>query len=761
MQDEHTTASGPGLPANDAAAGAHAFRVGSKVNGYTLVEYLASGGMGDVFEARLVDHDRLRHARYALKLSKTSIGDEEAEVLQRLNHPHIVRLHDAGEVTDALGQKRQYVVMQLLEGATKLTDYASAKGLAVVDRIRLIITACEALEYAAPVAHHLDVKPSNILVDRFDTLYVCDFGGASRRADSIPEMGLQTPEYCAPEQLLRTKSNLDERSDVYALAVTLFELLAGVLPIDVDRGMPREAIAAAKKQTPRSLAQLCDGCDPQLQRIVARALAYEAEARYASLRDFREALEGWIERARSPRERLRRALRTRPLARFAGVVLLAALLGTAVGGWLLAPASTRVLAWESRVALPQASPTPSDELSGVVLLALPAGDEIASLAAELGLQRVDARSPPTWRRVYAELCRALGGQCRAIVFDLFFPTEHEADAEFADALRGAMASGTPVVAGSQRRDTDSDGKPVMSKQIWDAGVHWGYITLAGHLETIRVPLLTDDGARQYPSLALAGVAAAIQPGAYPSFDLTDDEQIRVRFWTRSESERPGSRRALTEQALVIPTAIQPFDDLPPAAWLRGFRQTDLVAWQQPRLPSEAVRAGSTIPLRDVLLPGVDRAPLNDKIVLVFDAARERPIPTSYGMMQPAYIHAATMDAVLAGSTLRLWTARQHLVAAACAAFGGAALSIAAVALATPRTRRSALQPYLFVAVGLGVVLVGGVVSHAVGTRLAAHHGQLASPAPAALALACSVTLALLLEAAARRFARPHDAGATR
>ena len=270
----------------------------------------------------------------------------ERGILARLEHPGIARMLDAGVADDGT----PYLVMELVEGRT-ITQACRESRASVDERLALFLEVCSAVEYAhRNLVVHRDLKPSNVLVDGAGRVKLLDFGIAKLLApggEATPSqptlLRALTPQYAAPEQV--TGGAITTATDVYALGVLLFELLAGRLPYSLaDQSpftveqaivgaepvrLPQAAIADASRPEGARLARRLAG---DLERIVQRAMAKEPERRYPSVEalasDLHRHLQGRPVEARgdSPVYRMRKFARRHRLALVLSAVALAALM---------------------------------------------------------------------------------------------------------------------------------------------------------------------------------------------------------------------------------------------------------------------------------------------------------------------------------------------------------------------------------------------------------------------------------------------------
>jgi len=232
--------------------------VGQTIGDCRIDRVIAAGGMGVVYLAEQQQPRRL----VALKLLRAGVASEsslrrleyEAEILARLRHPNIAEIHEAGTHVGL-----PYFVMEYIEDALPITEYADARRLSTRDRLKLIEQACEAVHYGHQRGViHRDLKPANILVDEAGRVKVIDFGIARATDADIALTTLQTEtgqligtlQYMSPEQCAADPHEIDVRSDVYSLGVVLYELLCGRLPYNVTGATLASAARVICEQTP-------------------------------------------------------------------------------------------------------------------------------------------------------------------------------------------------------------------------------------------------------------------------------------------------------------------------------------------------------------------------------------------------------------------------------------------------------------------------------------------------------------------------------
>src|SRR5580658_7798664 len=277
------------------------------VNGaFQIQQKIGSGGMGAVYKAFQPELNRLvavkiLHPKLADRKDLVSRFGREARALSQLSHPNTVRVFHYGELEDG----PLYIIMEFLEGRN-LNQTVRVEGPLTTERaLPILIQACGALDEAHKAGIiHRDLKPENIFLVQNavhrDFPKLLDFGLAKvgeqqLRPGSVvltqEGMVFGTPEFMSPEQA--QGKTLTAASDVYSLAVILYEVLTGKLPFDAKNAM--EHIQHHVTGKPISINQRAPGkhFPPLLEQIVHRALAKRPEDRFATAADFGTALQ-WV-----------------------------------------------------------------------------------------------------------------------------------------------------------------------------------------------------------------------------------------------------------------------------------------------------------------------------------------------------------------------------------------------------------------------------------------------------------------------------------
>lgn len=295
--------------------------------GITLVRLIAGGGMSEVYEGLRGDQRvavKLLHATSQVSRNFVQALVHEAELMQRLQHPNLLEVLDAGQVSE----EAYFIVMPYASGGTLRQRLAQlrARGKFMSEREALQIAhqVAKALEYVhAQGIVHRDIKPSNILfTDTNASAKLADFGVATELEEALRSnaraLVLGTPEYASPEQ---ARGHADVRADLYALGIVLYEMLSGAPPFQGKT--PNETLSlhatAPLPSLPRSVS-------PQTLNVLLKATAKNPLHRFQSAREMRQAIEKAL--AHLPIEQVRRvfsqALR---LVLFAASLIAVALVG--------------------------------------------------------------------------------------------------------------------------------------------------------------------------------------------------------------------------------------------------------------------------------------------------------------------------------------------------------------------------------------------------------------------------------------------------
>ena len=259
---------------------------------YRIVDAIGAGGMGVVYKAHDPRIDRIVALKTIRReLLSTQAAEEvvarfrrEAMAAGRLSHPGIVSVYDYGEE-----ESTSYIVMEYAPGVA-LSDLAGeGRCLGAREASTLLGQLLDALEYAhAHSVVHRDIKPSNLLISADSRLKITDFGIARIDSGRLTRTGtpVGTPVYMAPEMYLGESG--DHRADLFSTGVVFYELLTGALPFE---GETLGALAYNVCHTPHvPVSQRTPGLPAGFDRVIDRALAKRADARYASARAFADAV---------------------------------------------------------------------------------------------------------------------------------------------------------------------------------------------------------------------------------------------------------------------------------------------------------------------------------------------------------------------------------------------------------------------------------------------------------------------------------------
>ena len=260
--------------------------LGTMLSGrYEVLKRVGSGGMADVYMAK--DHKLNRNV--AVKVLKSEyVEDEkflkkfetEAQAVARLSHPNIVNIYDVG-IEDGIN----YIVMELAEGIT-LKEYIRKKGyLSPKETVEISTQIASAISHAHK-NHiiHRDIKPQNILVSDTGIIKDTDFGIAKATSSNTvtsTATAMGSVHYISPEQ---AKGRFcDEKSDIYSLGITMYEMVTGHVPFDHENGVTIALMHLQNEITPPS--QIRDGIPDSLEKIILKCTMKKPEERYQTADD--------------------------------------------------------------------------------------------------------------------------------------------------------------------------------------------------------------------------------------------------------------------------------------------------------------------------------------------------------------------------------------------------------------------------------------------------------------------------------------------
>jgi serine/threonine protein kinase len=260
---------------------------------YAVLGFLGRGGFASVYQVRSASLQRFE----ALKVLHESHGEEsefvqrfrqEARVAASLEHPSIVKVYDFGHVEGTL-----WYSMQFVEGPSLSAEIATRGTFDDEAAARIMVPLLDALDYShARGVVHRDIKPDNVLLDKRGRPFLMDFGIAKIDESLVKTQAgfiLGSPAYLSPEQL--RGQPLDGRTDVYSLGVTLYQMLAGIIPYRTEN---MSALGRRLTEDAPRLSGRREGIHPELERIVHRSLERDRDARYANAAEMRDDLEAFL-----------------------------------------------------------------------------------------------------------------------------------------------------------------------------------------------------------------------------------------------------------------------------------------------------------------------------------------------------------------------------------------------------------------------------------------------------------------------------------
>lgn len=270
---------------------------GQMLGAYRIIEQVGEGGMATVYKAYQASMDR--HVAIKVLPLELAKNDEfvqrfqqEARIIAKLEHPHILPVFDYGEENGIV-----YFAMRYLDTGT-LKDKLLSETLSLDEVNNIFIQLAGALGYAhAQGVVHRDLKPANVLVDANGKLFLTDFGIAKILESASPSLTqtsavMGTPTYISPEQA--SALPIDQRTDIYSLGVMLYEMVTGQVPFVADTPL---GVIIKHLSEPLPLPSLVNPeISPAIEQVLLKALAKETQDRFSNVAEFvsawKQALQG-------------------------------------------------------------------------------------------------------------------------------------------------------------------------------------------------------------------------------------------------------------------------------------------------------------------------------------------------------------------------------------------------------------------------------------------------------------------------------------
>lgn len=264
---------------------------GQMLGPYRIINQIGQGGMATVYKAYQASMDR----NVAIKVLPSQLAQsqefiqrfqQEARIIAKLEHPHILPVFDYGE-----SEGITYFVMRYLDAGTLSEKMQKGRPLPLEEIDRLFTQLAEALNYAHGFGIiHRDLKPSNALIDSQGNLFLTDFGIAKLLETASPRLTqtdaiMGTPAYISPEQARADKVN--QRSDIYSLGIILYEMVTGRVPFVAET--PLAVILKHVSDPLPPPSSIKPDIPEAIEKVVLRALAKQPEDRYATVSEFLSA----------------------------------------------------------------------------------------------------------------------------------------------------------------------------------------------------------------------------------------------------------------------------------------------------------------------------------------------------------------------------------------------------------------------------------------------------------------------------------------
>ncbi len=598
---------------------------------FRLLRKLGEGGQATVWQA---DDVRLGQ-QVAVKILPAHLAAnpdrrrqliDEVKTARKVTHPNVCRVHDIVASTDG-----DLVAMEYVEGGDLAQELARIGKLPwekAVDVMRQVASGLGAIHAGGII--HRDLKPGNILFDHAGTARISDFGLALA-ARSIEGHGARagTVPYMSPEQ--RTGKSVTTRSDVYTLALILYQCLTGDLPpstVDLEGRADADVLAGSLRphlpnfDLARRFGRLLARCLPASPDDRLSVVEFEQEL--ATIADDDDA---------SGLSKITQRLRTRiKLAAFSHPKLTAVIISVPLAialAWLFSPLfhprTALPNAWLHRqIAAHRPALFAGDSFQHVIITGVTSNEEVAELATSLEIPEMSVFDPRSLRRMHGKVATIFSKNSpAALVWDIYFEGESAHDQELALGFKALRSAGITPVVGASKWLLDETSAPAMSSTLWNAGPLWGCVHLTqldDGMFSVPLALIRGDDAPM-PSLALSAYIAARRPSAGAS--ITPDKPqsvICIDYW-KPHPSRPGERIDLTPDDAIPVTAFQPFEPIPGDFSERNHVMIGDVYCEYPfSMPPRDVTDASTIPLSELLAMNAAQRTdlLRDKVVLIAD-----------------------------------------------------------------------------------------------------------------------------------------------
>ncbi|MCK6538589.1 MAG: protein kinase [Anaerolineales bacterium] len=276
---------------------------GQMLGPYRIINQIGQGGMATVYKAYQASMDRnvaikVLPGQLAESREFTQRFQQEAHIIAKLEHPHILPVFDYGE-----SEGVTYLVMRYLDAGTLRDKMENGRPLPLDEIDRLFTQLADALGYAHSFGIvHRDLKPSNALIDAQGNLFLTDFGIAKMLESASPRLTqtdaiMGTPAYISPEQAQAAK--VDQRSDIYSLGIILYEMVTGRVPFVAET--PLAVILKHVSDPLPPPSTLKPDIPEVIERVILKALAKHPEDRFATVGEFLAAWKRALDETRTSR----------------------------------------------------------------------------------------------------------------------------------------------------------------------------------------------------------------------------------------------------------------------------------------------------------------------------------------------------------------------------------------------------------------------------------------------------------------------------